>query len=72
MTVFRCAALGGLVLLAADAGAQSLEDARSAYAEGRFLEAAEIAEALETSGRLRPGGRVARDTRPLLHFRGWG
>ena len=49
MTVFRCAALGGLVLLAADAGAQSLEDARSAYAEGRFLEAAEIAEALETS-----------------------
>lgn len=49
MTVFRCAALGGLVLLAVDAGAQSLEDARSAYAEGRFLEAAELAEALETS-----------------------
>ena len=49
MTVFRCAALAGLVLLAADAGAQSLEDARSAYAEGRFLEAAELAEALGTS-----------------------
>lgn len=49
MTVFRCAALGGLVLLAADAGAQSIEDARSAYAEGRFLEAAEFAEALGTS-----------------------
>lgn len=49
MTVFRCAALGCLVLLAADAGAQSLEDARSAYEEGRFLEAAELAEALGTS-----------------------
>lgn len=49
MTVFRCAALGGLMLLAADAGAQSLEDARSAYAEGRFVEAAELAEALGTS-----------------------
>ncbi len=49
MTVFRCAALTGLVLLAADAGAQSLEDARSAYAEGRFLEAAELGEALGTS-----------------------
>ncbi|MCY3705206.1 MAG: hypothetical protein OXH08_06835 [Gammaproteobacteria bacterium] len=49
MTVFRCAALGCLVVLAADAGAQSLEDARSAYAEGRFLEAAELAEALGTS-----------------------
>ena len=49
MTVFRCAALAGLVLLAADAGAQSLDDAGSAYAEGRFLEAAELAEALGTS-----------------------
>jgi len=49
MTVFRCAALGCLVLLAADAGAQSLEDARSAYAEGRFLEAAELGDALGTS-----------------------
>ncbi len=49
MTVFRCAALTGLVLLAGDAGAQSLEDAGSAYAEGRFLEAAELAEALGTS-----------------------
>lgn len=49
MTVFRCAALGCLVLLATDAGAQSLEDARSAYVEGRFLEAAELAEALGTS-----------------------
>jgi hypothetical protein len=49
MTVFRCAALAGLALLAADAGAQSFEDARSAYAEGRFLEAAELAAALGTS-----------------------
>ena len=49
MTLFRCAALGCLVLLAADAGAQSLADARSAYAEGRFLEAAELGEALESS-----------------------
>lgn len=49
MTLFRCAALGCLALLAADAGAQSLEDARSAYAEGRFLEAAELAEAPGTS-----------------------
>ena len=49
MTLFRCAALGCLALLAADAGAQSLEDARSAYAEGRFLKAAELAEAPGTS-----------------------
>lgn len=49
MTMIRCATLGCLVLLAADAGAQSLEDARTAYAEGRFPEAAELAEALGTS-----------------------
>lgn len=49
MIVFRCAALGCLLLPAADAGAQSLEDARSAYADGRFLEAAELAAALGTS-----------------------
>ena len=49
MTVLRCVALGCLVLPAADAGAQSLDDARAAFAEGRFLEAAELAEALETS-----------------------
>lgn len=49
MTFLRCGALGCLVLLAADAGAQSLEDARSAFAEGSFLEAAELGEALGTS-----------------------
>ncbi|MCY4647516.1 MAG: hypothetical protein OXE73_11655 [Gammaproteobacteria bacterium] len=49
MTVLRCVALGCLVLPAADAGAQSLDDARTAFAEGRFLEAAELAEALATS-----------------------
>ena len=49
MTLLRCGALGCLVLLAADAGAQSLEDAGAALAEGRFLEAAELGEALGTS-----------------------
>lgn len=49
MTVFRCVALGCLALPAADAGAQSLDDARSAHAEGRFVEAAELAEAVRTS-----------------------
>lgn len=48
MIAFR-GALVCLALLAADAGAQSLDDARAAYAEGRFLEAAELAEALGTS-----------------------
>lgn len=41
--------LAGPLLLAAAASAQTLEDARAAYTEGRFLEAVEIAEALGTS-----------------------
>ena len=45
----RLAAVGGLVLLAADASAQSIGDAELACTEGRFLEAADIAEALGTS-----------------------
>lgn len=49
MTVFPRAALACLALLAADAGAQSLDDARTAFVEGRFLEAAELGEALGTS-----------------------
>lgn len=46
----RLATIGGLALLAAEARAQSIEDARTAFEEGRFLEAADLAEALETSG----------------------
>lgn len=49
MTFVRRAALGCLALLAADASAQSLEDARSAFAEGRFVEAAELGAALGTA-----------------------
>ena len=49
MTLARLAAFGCLPLLATDAGAQSLDEAQSAFAEGRFLEAAEVAEALGTS-----------------------
>jgi tetratricopeptide (TPR) repeat protein len=49
MTLARLAALGCLLLLAADAGAQSLDESKSAFAEGRFLEAAEFAKALETA-----------------------
>ena len=49
MTVFPRAALACLALLAADAGAQSLDDARTAFVEGRFLEAAELGEGLGTS-----------------------
>jgi tetratricopeptide (TPR) repeat protein len=46
----RFAAVGSLVLLAAGANAQSIDDARAAFEEGRFLEAANLAEALGTSG----------------------
>ena len=49
MILARLAALACLGLMAGDARAQSLADARTAYAEGRFLEAAELAEALGTS-----------------------
>ena len=45
----RFAALGGLVLWAVGANAQSIDDARTAYREGRFLEAADLAEASSTS-----------------------
>ena len=45
----RLAAIAGLVLLVAGANAQSMDDARSAFEEGRFLEAADLAEALGTS-----------------------
>ena len=46
----RFAAVGSLVLLAAGANAQSIDDARAAFEEGCFLEAANLAEALGTSG----------------------
>ena len=52
MTLARFARLpvaGSLVLLAADASAQSIDDAWSAYADGRFLQAADLGEALATS-----------------------
>ena len=45
----RLAAVVGLVLLAADTNAQSIDDARAAFDEGRFLEAADLAEAVGTS-----------------------
>ena len=45
----RLAGAGALVLLAADASAQSLDDAKSAFTDGRFLEAADLAEAVGTS-----------------------
>lgn len=53
--LIRLAVVAGLVLLATGANAQaiddaSIDDARAAFEEGRFLEAAEFAEALETSG----------------------
>ncbi len=43
------ATIAHLLLLASAAGAQSIEVARAAYAEGRFIEAADLAEALGTS-----------------------
>ena len=45
----RLAAVGFPLFFAADVSGQSMDEARTAYAEGRFLEAAEIAEALATS-----------------------
>lgn len=45
----RVAAVASLAFLAADASAQSIDDARTAFAAGRFLEAAGLAEALGTS-----------------------
>lgn len=52
MTSIRCtrlAAVCGLVLLAANASAQSIDEARVAFADGRFQEAAELGVALGTS-----------------------
>lgn len=45
----RFAAAGSAMLFAANAAAQSIEDANAAYAEGRFVEAADMGEALGTS-----------------------
>lgn len=45
----RLAATASLIFLAADASAQSIEEANSAYADGRFVEAADLGEALGTS-----------------------
>ena len=45
----RLAAVASAMFLAADATAQSIEDANAAYADGRFVEAADIGEALGTS-----------------------
>ena len=55
MTPFRlvrclAGAAVAMALSAATAHAQSIEDARAAFREGRFLEAAELGEAEETSG----------------------
>ena len=41
--------VAGIFLLASTAGAQGIEAARAAYAEGRFVEAAELGEAQGTS-----------------------
>ena len=45
----RLAAVAGLVLAVAGASAESLDEARTAFAEGRFVDAAGIAEAAGTS-----------------------
>lgn len=39
----------GVFVLAGTTGAQSIEEARSVYADGRFMEAAELARGLDTS-----------------------
>lgn len=46
----RLAAVCGFAFLAANASAQSIDEATAAFADGRFLEAAELGEALGTSG----------------------
>ena len=45
----RLAAVAGFVLAAAGVNAESMEDAKAAFAEGRFVDAAAIAEAAGTS-----------------------
>ena len=47
--LLACAAALSMLSLVATAGAQSIDAARTAYSEGRFLEAADVAEALGTS-----------------------
>lgn len=47
--VSACLTLAGALLLANTSGAQTIEAARAAYAEGRFVEAGELGEALATS-----------------------
>ena len=44
-----CSTVAQALLLVSVAGAQSIETARISYAEGRFLDAAELAASLETS-----------------------
>ena len=48
-TLARLPVAGSLVLIAAGASAQSIDDARSAHADGRFLEAADLGATLGTS-----------------------
>ena len=48
-TLLACLSITQMLLLAGAAGAQSIEAARMAQAEGRFIEAAGLAEALKTS-----------------------
>ena len=49
-SVFRTLlTIGYIFVLAGTAGAQSIEDARTAFAEGRFTEAADLARVLDTS-----------------------
>ena len=45
----RLTATANLILLAAGASAQSIDEAESAFEDGRFVEAADLAEALGTS-----------------------
>ncbi len=49
-SVFRTLLMiGYMFVLAGTAGAQSIEEARTAFAEGRFTEAADLAQGLDTS-----------------------
>ncbi len=47
--IIRLAAIGSLGLLPGKAKAQSIDEAKAAFKEGRFLEAADLGEGLETS-----------------------
>ncbi len=48
--LLTCSTVVQALLLASAASAQSIEAARTAYAEGRFIDAAGLAASLETSG----------------------